>query len=303
MAEEVSWEDVPEYDEGNRQQSVPVEDIEQSETEEEYEEPDSEEEPQEEEEEETQEEEVDWEDRYKNLEASHSRRGNEVHSLKQEKESLRLEKIEIRQQLQEMSDMQEKLKQFEIKAKEEPDPFDDERYWSDEEREILREYPEVMAVANKIAKRESARSLKGFAPKDESSKEEIEELRNSVSELGDYISRQQMFAELDKLVGTVWKDIDNDPKFYDFVNESKIRYRAMDTGDLEEKAEVFNAYLETQVGQKRHLPQQEEPSPTPRQNQRRQAAQGLVKGSASRASKPQGELTGDALWDSIPDPE
>ena len=69
MAEEVSWEDVPEYDEEDQQQSVPVEDIEQSETEEEYEEPDSEEEPQEEEEEETQEEEVDWEDRYKNLEA------------------------------------------------------------------------------------------------------------------------------------------------------------------------------------------------------------------------------------------
>ena len=71
--------------------------------------------------------EEDWEDRYRNLESSHSRRGNEVHTLKEERDNLRLEKLEMAQQLQEYEAGKAKLKEIEEKEAKAPDPYDDEQ--------------------------------------------------------------------------------------------------------------------------------------------------------------------------------
>ncbi len=90
-----SWEETPEY--GNSEPPVPAEETPQIEAQ--VEEPVAEE--VEEEVEET-ESDTDWQDRYKNLEQSHSRRGNELHKLKQEQDAARLEKLEMQQRMLEL---------------------------------------------------------------------------------------------------------------------------------------------------------------------------------------------------------
>ena len=308
QSSEELWGNTPEYGEDPAKAEPVPEEPEPEEEEEEGEEEEIEEadvgEDLEEDSEDTSPEE-DWEDRYRNLESSHSRRGNEVHTLKEERDNLRLEKLEMAQQLQDFETGKAKLKEIEEKAAKAPDPYDDEQYWSDEEQTILKEYPDVFAIANKIAQREAARTASGAKP-DDSSKKEIAELREIVTGLGEHFTRNKTFEELDEKVGAVWREIDNDNDFYEFVNAKKVFYRAMSEGDLEEKAEVFNAYLESDAGQRKYgtpRPEEKQTSPTPHQNQRREAAQGLVSGKKSRGSKPRGELVGDDLWDSIPDPE
>ena len=235
-----------------------------------------------------------WEKRYKDLEQSHSRRGNEVHGLKQERDDLRIQKIEMQQKLQDLDRLKKELKE-EVKSAE-PDPYEDERYWDDEEKEILKEYPEVVKVAEKLAKREAVRTERKLSTSAPKYDDRIAELENRLKEQNEYISQQQAYAKLDTLVGPAWRDADIDPEFHEYVNGSKIRYRTMVQGDLEEKAEVFQNYLET-----RKVKDSSSPTP-PQDDNRRKAAQGLVKGQPPR-TKGKAELSIDELWASIPDPE
>ena len=98
------------------------------------------------------------------------------------------------QQLQEYEAGKAKLKEIEEKEAKAPDPYDDEQYWSDEEQTILKEYPDVFAIANKIAQREAARTASGVKP-DDSSKKEIAELRELVTGLGEHFPRNKTFEE------------------------------------------------------------------------------------------------------------
>jgi hypothetical protein len=70
----------------------------------------------------------------------------------------------------------------------------------------------------------------------------------------------------------------------------------MVSGDLEEKAEVFQTYLE-----QRKVKDSSSPAP-PQDDNRRKAVQGLNKGQSTKA-KGKHELSIDELWASIPDPE
>jgi len=283
--EKPSWDTTPEYGDGPEQKAAPED---QSEPEVEL---DATEESASQEEEHSS---VNWEKRYKDLEQSHSRRGNEVHGLKEERDDLRLQKIEMQQQLQSLEKLKKELKE-EVKSAE-PDPYEDERYWDDEEKEILKEYPEVVKVAEKLAKREAVRTERKLSTSAPKYDDKIAELETRIKEQNEYISQQQAYAKLDTLVGPAWRDADIDPEFHEYVNGSKIRYKTMVQGDLEEKAEVFQNYLET-----RKVKDSSSPAP-PQDDSRRKAAQGLVKGQTPK-TKGKAELSIDELWASIPDPE
>ena len=176
----------------------------------------------------------------------------------------------------------------------EPDPFEDERYWSDDEKEILKEYPEIVKVAEKLAKREAVKAERKLTTSTPKYDDKIEELETKIKEQNEYIAQQQAYAKLDSLVGPAWRDVDTDPEFHEFVNGSKMRYRTMVSGDLEEKAEVFQSYLET-----RKVKDSSSPTP-PQDDNRRKAVQGIMKGQTPK-EKPKGELSIDELWASIPD--
>ena len=241
---------------------------------------------------------VNWEKRYKDLEGSHSRRGNEVHSLKQERDDFRYQKLEMQQKISELEALKSRAESEKPKQEPKPDPFEDERYWDDDDKEILKEYPEIVKVTEKLAKREAHRAKVAIESSGDKYEQKIADLESQLTKQNEYISQQRTYSKLDELVGSVWRKIDNDQRFHEYVNKSKLRYKAMVNGDLEEKAEVFESFLQ-------QLPKEsEESSPAqPQDENRRKAAKGLVRGQVSKASKPKGELSRDELWRSIPDPE
>ena len=161
----------------------------------------------------------DWEKRYKDLEQSHSRRGNEVHKYKKELDDLRFQKLEMQQKLLEL----EQLKKSSANESDNntDDPYSDENYWTDAEKEILKEYPEIVGVAEKFAKRESLLAERRLQDAKPSYTDKIEKLEEKIEEQTRYISRQQAFARLDELVGPVWREVDEDPDFHQYVNDSK----------------------------------------------------------------------------------
>ena len=295
MAEEeqeavVSWDDAPEY--GDEKKPVPVEEEQQIDA--------KKPEPEVEEEAEA-ESDPDWQDRYKNLEQSHSRRGNELHSIKQEQDTLRLEKLEMQQRMLELEQQVKDAESSGEQVSSKPDPLDERNFWSDEEKDILKEYPELLGVAKKLAQRESQLSLRSI---DNSSQQEVtkeqETLKEEVNRLRDHVALDQAKAKLDSIVGTDWRKADESPKFFDYVNNSALLKQAMNGGSLEEKAEVFKMYLDTPEGQKL-IGGKSESSPAPPQNDtRRQAAQGLVRGKAPQG-KPSGDLSIDELWANTPE--
>ena len=236
-----------------------------------------------------------WEKRYKDLESSHSRRGNEVHTLKQERDDLRYQKLEMQQKLLELEELRSKLSENKSTEKE-PDPYEDDRYWSDDEKEILKEYPEIAKVAEKFAKREAHKAEQKLKTSTPQYDDKLAELEKRLKEQNEYISRQQAYSKLDEIVGPAWREVDNEPEFHEYVNGSKIRYKIMVQGDLEEKAEVFQDYLA-----QRKIKDTASPTP-PQTDDRRKAAQGLMKGQPPK-NKAKGELSIDELWASIPDPE
>ena len=162
---EPNWDDIPEYGEEEQKEAPPVP-AEEEQIEAAVEAPS---EPQG-----NKEDAVDWEERYRNLEQSHSRRGNELHQLKQEKDESRLERLEMQQRLSE-----EAQKQSQPKV-EEPDPYGDDKYWDDSEREILKEYPEIVQVAKKLAQREAAQVAKKLNGEGTQFKTEVNTLKEEL---------------------------------------------------------------------------------------------------------------------------
>lgn len=288
---EATWDDAPEY--GQEEQSVPVAEEQQIEAE-----PTD---PKQEVEEEAEAEpETDWQDRYKNLEQSHSRRGNELHKIKQEQDALRLEKLEMQQRLLELEQRNKDAESLRQQVENKPDPFDDATYWSDEEKDILKEYPELLGVAKKLAHKESQMALRNI---DNSSQEQVTKktasLEEEVKTLRDHVALEQAKAQLDAMLTPDWRKCDASPKFFDYVNNNPLLKQAMNHGGLDEKAEVFKMYMGTPEGQQ--LIGKQESSPAqPQNDNRRQAAQGLVRGKA-RDNKPSGELSIDELWANTPE--
>ena len=121
-----------------------------------------------------------------------------------------------------------------------------------------------------------------------------------VDELKAHIRLEQAKAELDRRITPDWRVIDENPKFFDYVNKSPLLTQAMNHGTLDEKAEVFKMYMDSEEGQK-ILGKVEQPSPTQTQNDdRRKAAQGLVRGQ-TRDTKPTGSLSIDEEWAKAPE--
>ena len=150
-----SWEETPEY--GNNEAPVPAEETPQIEAQ--AEEPVA----QEVEEDPPQEEpETDWQDRYKNLEQSHSRRGNELHKLKQEQAAARLEKLEMQQRMLELEQKVKDVDRLREQLDTKPDPLDESVFYTEDEKQVLNDYPELLALAKKMAQREAQLSLRNI---------------------------------------------------------------------------------------------------------------------------------------------
>ena len=95
----------------------------------------------------------------------------------------------------------------------------------------------------------------------------------------------------------VWPAIEEDQSFIDWVNKDSMYRLAMTQGDNEAKAQVIKTYLESNVAGNQ-LYQGQDP-----QDLRRFQASQLMSGSQSQSvtTDPTQGLTGEALYDAIPD--
>tara|TARA_B100001250_G_scaffold269545_1_gene232604 strand:+ start:590 stop:1393 length:804 start_codon:yes stop_codon:yes gene_type:complete len=183
-----------------------------------------------------------------------------------------------------------------------PDPYEDKNFLTEEDQRVLEDFPEVMKTSEKLAERLVNRQLSQFKEQqitdvdDRISRYVDSRFDAPLSELNqkyDSISQQSYFDS--RLGFGVWPAIEEDRNFIDWVNQDSIRRLGMTQGDNEAKAQVIQLFL----GANGEQPY----TGNDRQDQRRQQASQLMGSSQPQAttSDPTQGLTGEALYNAMPD--
>lgn len=249
-------------------------------------------------------EEHNYEKRYKDLEKEFHRRNEETKELREQFQQLRLERLEMERQL-------EKAKatppQEEAKPKG-PTPLDED--WFDPAtKQTLEEFQELTSAYKKLIAHEIAKATQSIQMP-EVPEDRIGQLEEIAQQYKANQYRLQHAAHMRTNVGDDYMDIDKSPEFYEYVNASPMRLRAMtESMDPVDHAAVMNDFLNTPVGREKFRSEPEstqqpvESQAPPKETQgavRRKAAQGLLKNSNPRQQERRPEdMNDEELWDSI----
>lgn len=183
-----------------------------------------------------------------------------------------------------------------------PDPYEDKNFLTDEDQRVLEDFPEVMKTSEKLAERMVNRQMSQFKQQqindvdDRISRYVDSRYDAPLSELNqkyESISQQSYF---DGILGFgVWPAIENDKTFIEWVNQDSMRRLGMTQGDNEAKAQVIQLFISAQ-GDQPYIGND-------RQDQRRQQASQLMGSSQPQATTtdPAQGLTGEALFNAMPD--
>jgi len=183
-----------------------------------------------------------------------------------------------------------------------PDPYEDKNFLTDEDQRVLEDFPEVMKTSEKLAERMVNRQMNQFKQQqindvdDRISRYVDSRYDAPLSELNqkyESISQQSYF---DGILGFgVWPAIENDKTFIEWVNQDSMRRLGMTQGDNEAKAQVIQLFISAQ-GDQPYIGND-------RQDLRRQQASQLMGSSQPQATTtdPTQGLTGEALYNAMPD--
>ena len=249
-------------------------------------------------------EEHNYEKRYKDLEKEFHRRNEETKELREQFQQLRLERLEMERQL-------EKAKatppQEEAKPKG-PTPLDED--WFDPAtKQTLEEFQELTSAYKKLIAHEIAKATQSIQMP-EVPEDQIGQLEEIAQQYKANQYRLQHAAHMRTNVGDDYMDIDKSPEFYEYVNASPMRLRAMtESMDPVDHAAVMNDFLNTPAGREKfrsepaatHQPVESQAPPKETQGAvRRKAAQGLLKNRNPRQQERRPEdMNDEELWDSI----
>ena len=284
-----NWDSVPEYGTEGVQQTVQEESIENAE---------QVEDPQKVEEEAK----VDWQKRYKDLEPSHSRRGNQIHGLEQEVDRVKLQILEESQKRMDAelkaNEVSKTAKQDEVKEKEEEQKA---KYFDEEYQQFVTDYPDIEKNLAKrlefeVNKKESniKRSYREAIKEEEEKRKSLEK---KIDELQGFQSQNAFDSYMVGNVGKDWQDIGHDEKFMSYVNSATYRIKSMKSGDAVQMSEVMNDWLGvTEDGRSYRGDSQPQTN-----DQKRTAVQGLVGNSEPKVSSTPRPTSGAEAWDSIPE--
>ena len=183
-------------------------------------------------------------------------------------------------------------------------PYSDENFFSEEDKRVMEDFPEVMKTSEKLAERMVRQQLADLKRQqtedvdkkinshvDQKYQENIDELNHKI----DLMSKQTYFDG--RLGFGVWPTIEDDKSFIDFVNDDTMRRLGMTQGDLEAKATIIQSFLENKSDAS-YQNQRYDP-----QGQRRNQASQLLGGSQPQpaSSDPTHGLSGEALFDALPE--
>ena len=242
----------------------------------------------------------DYEKRYKDLEKEFHRRNEEQSKLRDELMALQIQNLKLNQDLQ---------KPKPEAKKEEPkvNPY----ALTDEEKKVAEEFPDILAVAQKMAMEEVNKMANKnvFDPLNQQ-QETLKQMQDRIAQYDHQqkaLTHQQLMRQY---IGDDFRDIDKSDEFYDFVMASPIREQAMtqtlDGKDVAKVARdhiaVMQDFLSSPIGKAKFRPEPvAETKPVSEQKQqRRKAASGLVKNATPKPEKRIEDMTPDELWDSIP---
>ncbi len=253
-------------------------------------------------------EEHNYEKRYKDLEKEFHRRNEETKELREQFQQLRLERLEMERQL-EKAKTPESPSQEEAKPKG-PTPLDED--WFDPAtKQTLDEFQELTSAYRKLIAHEIAKATQNIQMP-EVPEDRIGQLEEIAQQYKANQYRLQHAAHMRTNVGDDYMDIDKSPEFYEYVNASPMRLRAMtESMDPVDHAAVMNDFLNTQAGREKFrsepatesTQQPVESQEPPKETQgavRRKAAQGLLKNSNPRQQERRPEdMNDEELWESI----
>ena len=175
---------------------------------------------------------------------------------------------------------------------------------SEDDLRVIEDFPEVMRTSERIADRLVKKQMAAFRSQEQETFDDkvsrfVEEKYDApISDLNqkfESMSRQTYFDG--QLGHGVWPMIEDDQSFIDWVNKDSMYRTAMTQGDNEAKVQVIRTYMELN-GSGGQMYQGQDP-----QDLRRYQASQLMAGSQSPSttSDPTQGLTGEALFDAIPE--
>ena len=243
----------------------------------------------------------DYEQRYKDLEKEFHKRNQMQKELKAQNDEMRLAMVERDQQLQNLKSQAEEA----AKEPDQPDPNDPDildNFFSEEDKETMEEFGELTKTFRKVVQHELAKASKDPATNEQ--EERIAQLEGAAKQY----MYEKFLADHEKAmtrdVGSFYTQLDRDGDFQKWVLASPALTEMMTKStDPKDHASVMNLYLErpgmTEVWKPGKAATKK--GPTPKQQQRRQAASSAVKTSAPRMEKPIDSMNDEELWDSIPE--
>ena len=245
--------------------------------------------------------EIPWEKRYKDMESEFGRRGTKVNELERELDRQRLERLEMQQQLQELGSARQELDTIKDKEESEPDPFESEAYFSDEDKQTMKDFPELTTLSEKLTKRELNRLKKEQSQREVEARKEIEELKERLVKQESLISQNASETFLSENVTPKWRELDSDQAFLDWVNASGTRRAMMRSRDLYDMSEVMKAYMDSPAGEKYRADFSDHQRSIEEKVSKREAAEGLVSKGGTATDRNPREMTAEELWEETPE--
>ena len=245
---------------------------------------------------------IDWKKRYKDLEPSHSRRGNQINKLEQENDRL---KLQILEESQKRSDAEIKALEAEKLASKVDEKREESKqeakYFDDEYKQFATDYPDieknlVKRLEHELSRKETnlKRSYKDALKEEEEKRAQLEK---KLEELQGYQSQNAFDSYMVGNVGKDWQDIGHDEKFMSYVNSATYRIKSMKSGDAVQMSEVMNDWLNVTEDGKHYRSGATSQS----NDQKRTAVQGLVGNSEPKVTSAPRQMSGEEAWDSIPE--
>lgn len=243
----------------------------------------------------------DYQKRYKDLEREFHKRNEESARLREEFQQIRLERLEMEREMERLR--QQREQQPEQKAPKEPDPTDEDSWFTEEDRQALEDFSEITGVVKKLISHEIAKANKNL-PLDQQINE-VNALKQTIQKYEQQQAQLRQHNYLVETVGPDYMDIDKSDEFYDYVMSSPVRRKVMQDevpATLEDKATILAEFLQTEEGRNKFRQPQEEQVERPasvKKEQRRKAASGLLKNTAPRSNKKIEDMDDDELWSSV----
>jgi len=209
------------------------------------------------------EEQIDYEKRFKDGQRFISQQGNEIGRLRQQAQEAERRDIDRERRMMELEariNQQQSQQPPPYQQEQRIDPLADDQIFSERERETFKEFGDLTDAFRKMSKQEAARAIRdnvtpemrqmlaGYQEKLATYESENKSLQNKFAENERIRNAEGMLSNyqrtMQQRIGSNYAQIDEDPRFHDFVNsDPAYKNVMMNSLDPVQHSLVMSAYL------------------------------------------------------------